>query len=453
VTDTDPLVHTPTSLLREARRRLVAAFGGPVVVTGRVVEVRRNAKGWVTLTLADADTTSRFPTRLEVAIDPRIVLRTVPEALVEQTLVQVEGSVELWVAAARVQVTAREVVRTGHSQTQATYEAAAAAIATEHLGQQVPPLPPFLRRVLLLAPHGTTLGDLTRDLGGWQPPHIVHRRIPGDSPDLDRLVGAAVRANRDVDVVVLARGGTIEAISGWDDLQLLRLIDRIQRAGIPILLAVGHAEHTPLVYRVCGYTVRHTAEAGRWLAEHNRNTALRITTAATDLPSALSRLLDRTDERIIAAGGQAHRAVTNHLDARSRALDTCAAALSVAVRTRQELAARRSGSVARSLTSAMRRCLHDAERRVDLAAATLGGFHSGIALVADVDGGPASFEVGSRLRIEVADATATATIDEVVRHGDVHHRRGAAGRSAAPAPAPPTTRPPTQLRLDEENRP
>jgi exonuclease VII large subunit len=417
VADSDQVVHTPTSLLREARRRLIAAFAGPVLVTGRVVEVRANPKGWVTLTLADAEATGRFPTRLEVAVDPRIVQRTVPEALVEQTLVQVEGTVELWVAAARVQVTAREVVRTGHSQTQATYDAALAAITAERLGEQVPRLPSFLRRVLLLAPRGTTLGDLTRDLGGWQPPHIVHRAIPGDSPDLHRLVGAAVRASRDVDVVVLARGGTIEAISGWDDLQLLRLLDHIQRAGIPVLLAVGHAQHTPLVYRVCGYTVRHTAEAGRWLAEHNRTTAQRIQTADAELPTTLGWLLDRTDERLLAAAGRARSGLAGHLGARDRALDACGAALAAALRTRQQQAWQRHRTLSATLTTAIRRCLFDAERRVDLAAATLGGFHSGIALVADVDGGAARFEVGARLRVEVADVTALATIDEVVHHG------------------------------------
>jgi exonuclease VII large subunit len=459
------LVYRPSTLLAAARGRLRRAFPEPVVVAGRVVDVRAGRRGWLTVTIADAEPSGSLPPRLEVTLAPSVVRSTVPEALALQTLVQVEGSVELWVAAARVQVVAREVVRTGHSQTQATYDAAVAAIAAERLGAQVPRLPPFLRRVLLLAPHGTTLGDLTRDLGGWQPPHIVHRPIPGDSPDLHQLVGAAVRAHRDVDLVVLARGGTIEAISGWDDLQLLRLLDRIQCAGIPVLLAIGHAQHTPLVYRVCGYTVRHTAEAGRWLAEHNRTTALRIA-AAAELPAALGRLLDRTDERITAAAERARRGLAGHLVARERALAGSDTALAAALRTRLRQAEQRHRADAGALTMALSRCLSDAERRVELAAATLGGFHSGIALVADVDGGPARFEVGARLRIEVADATALATIDEVVRHGGGGaHDPGQTSARAADRPRRPPARPSvrdddtiadgpagqvTQLRLDEE---
>jgi exonuclease VII large subunit len=396
-------------------RRLLTAFQGTVLVTGRVVGVRVNG-GWTTLTLADEDARGRRPTRLQVSVSPRVAARTVPQALVEQTVVQVEGTIDLWIDRAEVQLKAVAVVRTGHSQTQASYEAATTAIATERLGEVRPPLPLFLRRVLLLAPHGTTLGDLTRDLGGWQPPEILHRPIPGDSPDLHRLIGDAVRADRDVDLVVLARGGTIEAISGWDDLELLRILDRMQRAGIPLLVAVGHADHTPLLYRVCGYTVRHTAEAGRWLADHNRTAALRIAAAETELPSALGRLLDRTAERIDTAEQQARTGLRRHLDTRAGTIGAASRALTAALRFRLAQAGERHRSASDDLRAAIGRCLTDAERRVELVAATLDGFRSGLALVTAADGAPARFEVGEHLRIEVADATATATIDTVVRH-------------------------------------
>jgi exonuclease VII large subunit len=415
VTDIDHATYTPTRFLREVARRLLTAFQGTVVVTGRVVAVRVSG-GWTTLTLADEDARGRRPTRLQVSVSPRVAARTVPQALVEQTVVQVEGTVDLWIERAEVQLRAVSIVRTGHSQTQASYEAAEAAIAAERLGEVRPALPLFLRRVLLLAPHGTTLGDLTRDLGGWQPPEIRHRPIPGDSPDLHRLIGDAVRADRDVDLVVLARGGTIEAISGWDDLELLRILDRMQRAGIPVLAAIGHADHTPLVYRVCGYTVRHTAEAGRWLADHNRTAALRIAAAETELPAALGRLLDRTAGRIDTAGQQVRAELRRHLSTRDRALDAARQEVRTAVRLRLGQAETRHRTAAADLRAAMHRCLADAERRVELAAATLDGFRRGVALVTAIDGTPARFEVGERLRIEVADATATATIDTVVRH-------------------------------------
>jgi exonuclease VII large subunit len=443
VTSTDRGIYTPSTLLREARTRLRAAYPAPVVVTGRVVEVRDNPRGWITLTLADPDPTERHPPRLEVSVGPRVAQATVVEALTAQALVQVEGDVELWVTRALVQLQARTVVRVGHAQTQATYDAARAAIEDERLGRVCPPLPLFLRRVLLLAPHGTTLGDLTRDLGGWQPPELVHRSIPGDSPDLRRLVAAAVRTHRDVDVVVLARGGTIESISGWDDLELLRLLDRIQRAGIPVLAAIGHAEHTPLVYRVCGYTVRHTAEAGRWLADHNRRAALRIE-ALDALSGMLERLIERSAERVGRAARDARRALTGRLAVRAGDLEAAGSTLDLVMNTRVRLMGDRVARCERDLQSVVRRCLVDAERRVDVAGATLRGFHHGVALVAAADGGAARFVVGERVRIEVADATALATIDTVTRHGQATTPSSrvpattdtAVTRSATPAPAP-----------------
>jgi exonuclease VII large subunit len=409
-----PVVHTPTAFLEEVQRRLVSAFDGPVVVEGRVVGVR-DARGWVTLTLGDAEPQGRYPTRLSVSLNPGVARRVVREALVEQTLVQVTGTVRLWVNRAEVQLQGTEVVRVGHSQTQATYDAAVVAVEAERLGQARPGLPLFLRRVLLLAPIGTTLGDLTRDLGGWQPPEIVHRSIPGDSPDLHRLVDQACTDVPDVDVVVLARGGAIEAISGWDDVDLLRCIDRRQRGGTPFLVAVGHADHTPLVYRVGAYTVRHTAEAGRWLADHNRTAADRIE-ALDRVPELLRTLLGRQDERLAVVERQARLAVSAHLGRQETRLDVAARSASTALRSRVRAAADRVDERERRLHQALRQRVADRRRRVELVAATLDGFRTGIALISRPDGSRARIEPGERIVIEVADATATATIEQVTRH-------------------------------------
>lgn len=389
---TAPTRHTPTSLLQEVGRRLDAAYDGPLVLEGRVVGVRVS-RGWTTVTLGDAEPAGRFPTRLQVSLAPRVAARTLPEALAEQALVQVTGRLDLWVNRAEVQLKAVEVVRVGHSQTQQGFALARAAIDAERLGERRPPLPLFLRRVLLLAPTGTTLGDLTRDLGGWQPPEIVHVPIPGDSPDLHHLIASACADHRDVDLVVVARGGAIEAISGWDDLQLLRCVDRLQGGGVPILLAVGHADHIPLVYRVASHTVRHTAEAGRWLADHNRAAAARIRELER-LPGFLARRVEARRDRVEVADRRLGEALRSMLGRRRTDLRTTSDRLPAALAHR----------------------IAERARRHELAAATLDGFRTGIALVTADDGSPARFEVGESLRIEVAQATVTARIQTVVRH-------------------------------------
>ena len=392
-----PAALGPTEFLELAERRLVAAFDGPVTLVGVVIE-HRESKGFLTVTLGDLAPKPRFPTRLAVSFDPRTARRVLPEALEPQTQVQVEGTVDVWINRAQIQLRGSGIARVGSAGTQAAYDAALRTIGEERLGEVRPPLPLFLRRLLLLAPVGTTLGDLTRDLGGWQPPTIVHRPLPGDSPDLGRLVAGAVTAAREdgeapFDLVAIMRGGAIEPISGWDDVDLLRTVDTLQRDGLPVLVAVGHADHTPLVYRVAAYGVRHTAEAGRWLADHNLGAAQRIRALDT-LPGLLRTRVTGEVERIGRIRGALDAAVRTHLARRADTLARTATALTATVR----------GRVA------------ELRRRVDAAAGTLDAFTRGVALITGPGGAAPVLERGATLVVETADATITTTIDDVVRH-------------------------------------
>ena len=390
-------VWSPTEFLEVAKQRLAAAFDGSVSVVGVVIE-HRDAKGFLTVTLGDLEPQGRFPTRLAVSFDPRTARRVLPEALEPQAQVQVEGTVDVWVNRGQIQLRGLSLVRVGSAGTQAAYDAAVRTVVEERLGEVVPPLPLFVRRLLLLAPVGTTLGDLTRDLGGWQPPTIVHRSLPGDSPDLGRLVAGAVAAALEdgedpFDLVAIMRGGAIEPISGWDDVDLLRTVDALQRSGTPVLVAVGHADHTPLVYRVAGYGVRHTAEAGRWLADHNLTAATRIR-SLSGLPALLGVRLEREADRVERTGSALTLALRAHLQRRRDAVVRAGQDLGVAVRGR----------------------LGEARRRLDVAAGTLEAFTRGVALVTGPDGAAPVLEPGATLVIETADATVTATIDHVTRH-------------------------------------
>ncbi len=390
-------VWSPTEFLEVAKVRLQNAFDGPVSVIGVVIE-HRDSKGFLTVTLGDLEPQGRFPTRLAVSFDPRTARSVLPEALEPQAQVQVDGTVDVWVNRGQVQLRGLSLVRVGSAGTQAAYDAAARAVTEERLGEVVPPLPLFVRRILLLAPVGTTLGDLTRDLGGWQPPTIVHRSLPGDSPDLGRLVAGAVAAAHDdgeapFDLVAIMRGGAIEPISGWDDVELLRTVDALQRAGTPVLVAVGHADHTPLVYRVAGYGVRHTAEAGRWLADHNLTAATRIR-ALSGLPALLGVRLEREAERVERTGSALTVALRAHLARRREALVRVVQDLGLTVRGR----------------------LGEARRRLDGAAGTLEAFTRGVALVTGPDGAAPVLEPGAMLIVETADATVVATIDRVTHH-------------------------------------
>jgi len=390
-------VWSPTEFLEVAKQRLIAAFDGSVSIVGVVIE-HRDSKGFLTVTLGDLEPQARFPTRLAVSFDPRTARRVLPEALEPQAQVQVEGTVDVWVNRGQIQLRGLSLMRVGSAGTQAAYDAAVRSVTEERLGAVVPPLPLFVRRLLLLAPVGTTLGDLTRDLGGWQPPTIVHRSLPGDSPDLGRLVAGAVAAAQEdgegpFDLVAIMRGGAIEPISGWDDVDLLRTVDALQRSGTPVLVAVGHADHTPLVYRVAGYGVRHTAEAGRWLADHNLTAATRIR-SLSGLPALLGVRLERENDRVARTGSVLTLTLRAHLQRRRDALVRAGQDLGVAVRGR----------------------LGEARRRLEVAAGTLEAFTRGVALVTGPDGAAPVLEPGATLVIETADATVVATIDHVTHH-------------------------------------
>ena len=388
---------SPTEFLEVAKVRLQGAFDGPVSVVGVVIE-HRDSKGFLTVTLGDLEPAARFPTRLAVSFDPRTARQVLPEALEPQTQVQVDGTVDVWVNRGQIQLRGLSLVRVGSAGTQAAYDAAARAVIEERLGEVVPRLPLFVRRLLLLAPIGTPLGDLTRDLGGWQPPSIVHRSLPGDSPDLGRLIARAVETaiedgDGPFDLVAVMRGGAIEPISGWDDVDLLRPVDALQRDGIPVLVAVGHADHTPLVYRVAGYGVRHTAEAGRWLADHNLTAATRIRSLDA-LPALLSVRLEREAERVERTRAALALVLRAHLERRGQVVVRAGEGLFAAVRAR----------------------LTEVRRRLEAAAGTLAAFTHGVALVTGPDGGTPVLEPGASLVIETAEATVTATIDSVTRH-------------------------------------
>lgn len=392
-----PVALSPTEFLEVAKQRLIAAFDGPVSIVGVVIE-HRDSKGFLTVTLGDLEPQGRYPTRLSVSFDPRTARSVLPEALEPQTQVEVEGTVDVWVNRGQIQLRGRALARVGSAGTQAAYDAAVRAIGEERLGEVVPPLPLFLRRLLLLAPVGTTLGDLTRDLGGWQPPTIVHRSLPGDSPDLGRLIARAVATAEEdgegpFDLVAVMRGGAIEPISGWDDVDLLRTVDGLQRAGTPVLVAVGHADHTPLIYRVAAYRVRHTAEAGRWLADHNLDAARRIR-ALDVLPGQLRVRVGQEAERVGRTAVALDAGLRAHLARRGDAL----------------------ARATQSLVATVRGRLAEARRRLDVAAGTLDAFTRGVALVTGPDGGPPVLEPGAALIVETADATVTATIDHVTRH-------------------------------------
>jgi hypothetical protein len=322
-----------------------------------------------------------------------------PEALEPQAQVQVDGTVDVWVNRGADPAARLSLVRVGSAGTQAAYDAAVRAIVEERLGEVVPPLPLFLRRLLLLAPVGTTLGDLTRDLGGWQPPEIVHRSAPRRLAGPRALVAGAVAAaahedgEDPFDLVAVMRGGAIEPISGWDDVELLRTVDALQREGHPG--ARRRRPRRPHAARLPRRRVRRAAHRGGGpLARRPqppRSDAHPQRSAVC--PAAAVRLSQET-ERVGAHPARARRGAACPPRAPRRGARACRPG-------GRGQHARPAGGVA---TAAGGRCSQPR------------GVHPRGRARDRTDGGPAVLEPGATLIVETADATVTATIDHVTRH-------------------------------------
>lgn len=394
----------PSEALRRAAQRMAREWRGTVRLRGRVCAVRRQEtrRGdvFVHLELGDLEVeVSRrgraVNRRLAVTVPPLVVGRTTAEALTAEAIVDVDGAATLSDFDGRLTVQALQVVRAGTAASAAELAAARAAITAERLAEPAPPLPALVRRLLVCAPsvgEATNPEDFRIGLGRRLAPAVTMAHVPANSPDVPALVEAAVRRfDGTPDLVVLARGGTIEAGSVWDGLELLRCVHHIQRAGVPVMAAVGHAAYTPLVYDVAAHAAEHPTVAARTIRDHNLATEARVEAAAA-VGALLAERVATTRQHVVELGDRTRGELDRMLGERSERLAAATGGTAV--------------GLARQLETAQRRWL--------AASRTLGGFERGIALVSDEAGGPARLEVGERIVVRSAARTVVARIEETI---------------------------------------
>ncbi len=184
-------------------------------------------------------------------------------------------------------------------------------------------------------------------------------------------VTAALRhlATRDLDVIVITRGGGSRADLSWFDQQ--DLCAAVARCPLPVVTAIGHEIDTSLA-DLCAHTRCKTpTAAAELLADRVQEQARRLQEARERLARAALARLDGSDRRLrIAAAALENR--TGRLVARhARRLQ--AAALRVAAGTRQRTvaASRQTDDLAGRLARAASRSGRDAARRLERLAAAL----------------------------------------------------------------------------------
>jgi exodeoxyribonuclease VII large subunit len=235
----------------------VAAFNGGVAqwlqrlptvwVEGEVTELRRQA-GWQTVffTLKDPENGACLSAAM-----PRGQFDALRLDLANGERVHVYGRPELWTQKGELRLRAMSIERFGIGEHLAALERLKAKLAAEGLfaESRKRPLPRLPRRVgLVTGNDAAAKRDVLSAIQSRFPPArvvVAETLVQGQRAAAAMVEAlAAISAEPEVDVVVLARGG-----GGFEDLLPFsdeRLVRAVAGCPVPVVTAVGHEQDTPL---------------------------------------------------------------------------------------------------------------------------------------------------------------------------------------------------------------
>ena len=451
-----------TAALREAARR---ALPGEVWVRGEVQNLRRSQNGHTYFDLIEKAGRGDAPrARLAVMLwrdDRRAVTKTlaeVPGAELENDVeVRIRGRVELYAPQGRLQL-----VMTGIDpvftvgEIAVTRERVLRALAAEGLlerNRRLPlPLVP-LRIGLVTSAGSAAYHDFVQELkvsGLAFEVGVVDVRVQGVAASRRIVYGLRQMAMRDLDVVVVARGGGSRADLGPFDTDVVARV--IADMPVPVILGVGHEVDRSVADEVAHTSCKTPTACAQLLVERVRQfvqvldtASHRVALRARQRAAMAARELDEAARRVQrglpaalareAAGVERHAGRVEEL-ARLRARD--------AARGLDDRA-RRVGEVARLHVRDASRALDDCSRRLEqqsrarLREATLGldgraatvraldprrVLERGYSITRDEDGRAVrrveATAPGSQLHTELADGVVVSTVERIepARPGD-----------------------------------
>jgi exodeoxyribonuclease VII large subunit len=352
-----------TTALRDAARR---AFPREVWVRGEVQNLRRSQNGHVYFSLVEKAGRGDTPrARIDVTLfrdDRRAVSKALAEVpgaeLADDVEVRIRGRIELYAPQGRLQV-----VMTGIDPVFTVGEIAVARervlreLAAEHLlgvnGALAMPLVP-LRIGLVTSAGSAAYHDFVQELkvsGLRFEVDVVDVRVQGAAASRRIVYGLRQLAGRDLDVVVLARGGGSRADLGPFDTDTVARV--IAAMPVPVVVGVGH-------------------EVDRSVADEVAHTSCKTPTACAQLlvdrVRAFVHLLDTASQRV-AHRARAHTAIAQRtLDDAARRIQRGVPAALARERAQVERHQGRVEELARLRARDAQRHLDDCSRRVgDLA--------------------------------------------------------------------------------------
>jgi len=297
-------------------------------VEGEVTELRRQA-GWQTVffTLKDPETGACLSAAM-----PRGQFDALRLDLANGERVHVYGRPELWPQKGELRLRALSIERFGLGEHLAALERLKAKLAAEGLfaESRKRPLPRLPRRIgLVTGNDAAAKRDVLTAIQTRFPPAqvvVAETLVQGRRAAAAMVEAlAAVAAERDVDVIVLARGG-----GGFEDLLPFseeRLVRAVAACPVPVVTAVGHEQDTPLCDLAADRRASTPTAAGRLVVPDLDELLAGLARSRDALARGARRVLERHAQRLAREHERLRRAPALLVERRRAALAQAAGRL------------------------------------------------------------------------------------------------------------------------------
>jgi exodeoxyribonuclease VII large subunit len=290
-------------------------------IEGEVTELRRQS-AWQTVffTLKDPDSGACLSAAM-----PRGQFDALRLDLRSGERVHVYGRPELWEQKGELRLRALSIERFGLGEHMAALERLKQRLAAEGLfaDGRKRPLPRLPRKIGLVTGNDAAAKRdvLTSIETRFPPARVVVAETYVQGPRAAQAMVDALRAicaDRDVDVVVLARGG-----GGFEDLLPFsdeRLVRAIADCPVPIVTAVGHEQDTPLCDLVADRRASTPTAVGRLVVPDLDELLAGLARSREALARGTRRTVERHAQRLAQAHDRLHRAPALLVERRRAAL-------------------------------------------------------------------------------------------------------------------------------------
>ena len=264
-----------------------------VWIEGQVVEVSRRSGSQVYLTVRDVDVDASVSVVIASSLD-----RSMNPALAAGQRVLMHVQCEYWVRNGRIMLRAGEIRPVGIGELLATLERRKQQLAAEGL------FAPELKRRLPLLPR--RIGLITGVNAQAKHDVVTNARLRWPAADFDIREGAvqgaqavptilsslaALDAQDDIDVIVIARGGgSLEDLLPFSDESVLRAV---AAARTPVVSAIGHEQDAPLLDLVADLRASTPTDAGKRIVPDWAEESRHISEARSRIDRTLLTGLDQ----------------------------------------------------------------------------------------------------------------------------------------------------------------